>query len=327
MILGPLPILTVTIESGSGDQPEVHIHPGGQGVWAARMAIALGANVELCCALGGESGQVLEVLIERWGATPRAVQMQSASNAVYIHDRRGGERLPIATESEPKPKRHEIDSLYTAALVCGMRADVALLTGTGDPSLLGESFYRRLAHDLAQNGTKIVTDLVGEQLEGVLASGIELVKISEHHLLELGYATDASPQELVEALLALREAGARNVVVSRRELPVLALLDGHVVEAIGPRLAVADPRGTGDSQSAAMAVALARGASLKQAVRLGMAAGAMNATRMGLGSGDAVAINEHAARIQIREGHNGTPPTGDGHRLHAPSDAVRRSAS
>ncbi len=41
------------------DRPEVHVHAGGQGFWVARMAAKLGAEVALCCALGGEPGRVL----------------------------------------------------------------------------------------------------------------------------------------------------------------------------------------------------------------------------------------------------------------------------
>ena len=40
------------------------MHAGGQGFWVARLAATLGADVMLCCALGGEPGRVLQGLIE-----------------------------------------------------------------------------------------------------------------------------------------------------------------------------------------------------------------------------------------------------------------------
>ena len=70
-VFAPSPILTVTIEPGS-DRPEVHIHAGGQGVWVARLAATLGADVVLCCALGGEPGRVLQGLIDSEAPTLRA---------------------------------------------------------------------------------------------------------------------------------------------------------------------------------------------------------------------------------------------------------------
>ena len=54
-VFAPSPLLTVTIEPGS-DRPEVHLHAGGQGFWVAHLAATLGADVVLCCALGGEPG-------------------------------------------------------------------------------------------------------------------------------------------------------------------------------------------------------------------------------------------------------------------------------
>jgi 1-phosphofructokinase len=188
-----------------------------------------------------------------------------------------------------------------------MRADAALLTGTVETTALEAGFYARLAHDLTANGTPVVTDLAGEQLRGALTGGIHLAKIAEQQLEDSGSGDDGSASWLIEQMVALRQAGARHVVVSRHQLPVLALLDDRLVEADGPTFAVADPHGTGDSQSAAMAVALARGASADDSLRLGMAAGAVNATRRGLGSGDAMAIREHAARIELSEVYGGGP--------------------
>ena len=53
-VFAPSPVLTVTIEAGP-DRPEVHLHPGGQGFWVARMAANLGAEVVLCCVRWAES--------------------------------------------------------------------------------------------------------------------------------------------------------------------------------------------------------------------------------------------------------------------------------
>jgi 1-phosphofructokinase len=36
MVFAPAPQLTVTIER-AGDDDELHVHPGGQGIWQARM--------------------------------------------------------------------------------------------------------------------------------------------------------------------------------------------------------------------------------------------------------------------------------------------------
>jgi 1-phosphofructokinase len=44
MVFASVPQLTVTIEQHA-DTTELHVHPGGQGIWQARMCAALGASV------------------------------------------------------------------------------------------------------------------------------------------------------------------------------------------------------------------------------------------------------------------------------------------
>ena len=50
-VFGPNPLLTVSIETRGGHD-DVHLHPGGQGVWLSRMAGEMGAEPVLCGLLG-----------------------------------------------------------------------------------------------------------------------------------------------------------------------------------------------------------------------------------------------------------------------------------
>jgi len=70
MIFAPAPLLTVTVEQPA-DEVELHIHPGGQGIWQARMITALDVPVTLCACAGGEIGRVIERLIADEGVTLR----------------------------------------------------------------------------------------------------------------------------------------------------------------------------------------------------------------------------------------------------------------
>jgi hypothetical protein len=56
MIFAPAPLLTVTVEQPA-DEVELHIHPGGQRIWQARMITALDVSVTLCGCAGGEVGR------------------------------------------------------------------------------------------------------------------------------------------------------------------------------------------------------------------------------------------------------------------------------
>jgi Fructose-1-phosphate kinase and related fructose-6-phosphate kinase (PfkB) len=184
-IFAPSPLLTITIESGS-DRPEVHLHGGGQGFWVARLAATLGADVVLCCALGGEPGGVLRGLIETETLTLRAV-MAEAPNGVYIHDRRSGSRIEVVSVESRPLDRHASDELYGIALGAGLDANLTLITGTQPVDLLQADLYRRLVSDLRANGRAVIADLTGPPLNSTLEGGIELLRISEEEMLRDDY--------------------------------------------------------------------------------------------------------------------------------------------
>ncbi len=299
-ILAPTPMLTVTVEAGDEQGPELHYHAGGQGAWVARMAGLLGARVVLCSALGGEAGVLLEALLAGGGVELRRVVSRGRS-ASYVHDRRSGEREVIAESVGPRLMRHESDELFGVMLTAALDSDVAMLTGPRPADALTGGFYRRLAGDLRDNGRLVVADLTGAALAGALAGGIDLLKVSDEEVVAEGLASESEPRKLLGAMTNLREAGARSVVISRAAEPALALVDGRLFEIVGPTLEPLDRRGAGDSMFAALGVGLSEGLELFDALRLGLAAGALNATRRGLGTGSRAEIERLFSHVEVHE--------------------------
>ncbi|MCO8128500.1 PfkB family carbohydrate kinase [Acidimicrobiia bacterium EGI L10123] len=307
MVLAPTPLLTVTVEAG-GAGDEIHLHPGGQGVWVARLVASLGVDVVLCSSFGGETGTVIRSLLERWDIDVRAVSA-AGGNGAYMHDRRSGERVPLAEMGAMARSRHEVDELYGVAFVAGLNADLVVLGGPetpgltrGDvPDLVPLEVYTRMARDLRRNGTAVIADLCGPPLDAALEGGLDLLKISDEELAVTGEVKDATRPSLFEALRRLAARGAAAVVVTRGEQPTLALLEGRYYEVRGPSVDPVDQRGAGDSVTAGIAVALARGSSVQEAVRVGTAAGTLNVTRRGLASGSGREIELLVPHIEMVE--------------------------
>ncbi|MBF5030858.1 MULTISPECIES: PfkB family carbohydrate kinase [unclassified Micromonospora] len=298
MVFAPAPLLTVTIEQ-QGDVPELHLHPGGQGVWQTRMIAALGVPVTMCVGLGGEVGDAVRKLLDDEDVTVRMVRRESGTGW-YVHDRRDGERTEIAEHPGAPMVRHDIDELYTVTLTEGLRAPVSVLSGPADPQVVDPDIYRRLAADLSANGGTVVADLSGPYLEAVLDGGVSVLKVSHEELLDDGLAKDDSVEALRDAGRRCQERGARTVLISRAGEPALALPeDGEPLLVHAPPLEPADHRGAGDSMTAGVAAVLARGGDLREALHVGAAAGALNVTRHGLGTGRAEAVRELAGRVRL----------------------------
>jgi 1-phosphofructokinase len=128
-----------------------------------------------------------------------------------------------------------------------------------------------------------------------------VLKISHEEMLDGDFADDADVVTLRDAARRMLEEGMRAVVVSRAWDPTLVVTadEGRLFRA--PTVSTRENKGAGDSMTAGIAVALARGAGLDQAVRLGAAAGALNVTRRGLGTGRRDQIEAFADQVEVEE--------------------------
>lgn len=299
-VFDPTPILTIAIEPGDERGPELHIHPGGQGVWVTHMASALGAEVVLCAGLGGEPGHVLASELGRRGIDLRAVRLSGRTGS-YVHDRRSGARVELSATKGPRFTRHECDELYGIALAAALDAGRVMLTGPRDSDAVPGSVYRRLAGDLRANGVTVMGDVAADHLMDTLAGGLDLLKISCHELIEAGLAEPGDDETTTMACAEeLARLGAEAVVVSRGADPAIALVEKQHYAIEGPRLEASDPQGTGDSMFAAIGVGLAGGLPMLDALRLGAAAGALNVTRRGMGTGRAEEVWRLMAHVHLR---------------------------
>lgn len=298
LIFAPAPMLTVTIEEHRGE-PDVHFHVGGQGVWQARMLVALGIEVVLVCTLAGEAGGIARHLLDDEGFRIVAIERDGLSPA-YIHDRRGGKREAIVEAQGEPLSRHALDSLYSATLREAAGADLVILSGPDGEEMLEADVYRRLASDMRQLERPVLVDLAGERLEAALQGGVDVLKVSHEELLADGRVDDGDDeQQLLAAARTLAQGGVGLVAITRAAAGSIVVSEEGCWRVIAPQLEPVDTRGAGDSYTAGIASVLAAGGTPAEAVRTAAAAGAINATRRGLGTGDKEAIHAIAERVEL----------------------------
>ena len=282
-------MLSIELEPAEGVDADVHLHPGGQGFWVARMVSALRARALLCAPMGGESGRALRALIEHEDVEARPVEIEHG-NAVYIEEHRGEPTTMLETPV-PTLGRHDTDELYTITVGAAVEAGTCVVCGAQNANAIPNDVFRRLVSDLVANEVRVVADLCGEPLRAALEGGLPLLKISHEELQRDGWASGDDVDEIIRGIDALTDAGARDVIVSRAADPAIASVDGRLVEVCAPQFEVVEPRGAGDSMTAGLGVALARGLDVDDAVDGSRPWPACsNVTRHGLATGHADAI-------------------------------------
>ena len=298
-VFGPHPLLAVTIER-RGESDDVHLHPAGQGVWVARMAGELGAHPVLCGFIGGETGKVLQPLIDELPGERRLVPTAAWSGS-YVMDRRSGEREPIAFAWSAPPTRHEIDDLFSLTTTSALSSEVLVLCGPVPSESLPVETYGRLVTDARAGDTRTIVDLSPPRLNSALEGEPDIVKVNDWQLAEfLGTGVEGEAQ-LRAGGEKLIEAGARVAMVTRGGDPALIVTAERTWELTPPRFEEGAPEGSGDSMVGAMAAMLAQGEELEDSLRWGAAAGAANFLRHGLGTGSRKVVEDLLARVELRE--------------------------
>jgi 1-phosphofructokinase len=292
------PLLSVTIETRGGED-EVHLHPGGQGVWVARMAAELGADPILCGLAGGESGDTLTALLESLPGERRLVETVGASGC-YVADRRRGERHVVASAPAPPPTRHELDALFSTACAAALECGVLAVCNPYPGEALPLDVYPALVTDAKRNGVEVLVDLSTPRLDRALEGEPDIVKLNDWELAQYICGPVEEPEEREDAVRRLLDSGAGSVVVTRGERPAFAYRDGEVVEIVPPRFEEGFREGCGDTMMGAMAAARARRMAWHEALSLGAAAGAANFLRRGLGTGSRAVVESLRGQVELR---------------------------
>lgn len=302
-VFAPSLYLTVTIEERNDGREagEVHLHPGGQGFWIARMLAELGGRPVLCGPVGGEVGAVLQAIVPTWGVEFEPVPTKRASPC-RVSDRRGGERVIVTDDRRAPFERHESDDLYDKVLELSLRYRCCVITGTDPHDSLPDVFFEHLGADLAEMEALVLADLHGDQLRALLSRGaLSVLKVSDHDLIADGIISDLSESSAHDGLEHLSDKAIEWLVVSRAEEGALMAAEGSIFRSRPPRLEVVDEIGAGDSMTAALLMARLRGLQPREALRLACAAGTANITRHGLASAPVELIEEIASEIEVVE--------------------------
>jgi 1-phosphofructokinase len=299
-VFGPNPILGITIERRGADEDDIHVHPGGQGVWVARMAGEMGAYPILCGFCGGETGQLLRPLLDELPGETRLVET-TVANGSWVIDRRSGGREMIAHAWSDPPTRDEIDDLFSVTTASALSSEVLVVCGPVPPESLPIELYGQLVKDVRAHGPKVVVDLSPPRLESALEGEPDIVKADEWQLAQITGEDTREPEAFRKAAEAVLERGAGAVIATRGADPVLVLTkDGRAWELVPPVFEEGDADGSGDSMVGTLAAALARGLDFEDALRLGAAAGATNSLRHGLGTGTRPVVEDLVQRVELR---------------------------
>ncbi|MEM5330100.1 ribokinase [Paraburkholderia sp. JHI2823] len=252
---------------------------GGKGGNQAVAAARLGAHVAMIGRVGADSnGDVLRAglvaegidcgALETSASAPTGVALiivdDASQNAIVIVAGSNGELTPETIA------RHEAVLAQADVVVCQLETPTdAVAAALAAARRLGKITILNPAPatgPLPAAWLALVDYVVPNELEAAMLTGLAA----------------GTPDEAARAALALREAGAHNVLVTLGARGVCALLDGAApVHLPAPRVRAVDTTAAGDTFIGALAARLATGAAALDAIAFALRAASISVTRAG----------------------------------------------
>ncbi len=248
-----------------------HLDPGGGGINVARVLHELGGSTLAVMMAGGVTGALIEEMLDEAGV-PRLTVPIRGRTRICFNVFESLTKLEYRFVQEG-PDVSEADWHRMLDVLEATPGDWLIASGSLEHGM-PEDIYARVARAAGRRGQRFVLDTSNAALRAALGSGIELLKPSLGELEMLAGRKLPEPREQeAEAMALVRARAARLIAVTLGEDGAFVASDEGVIRLAAMPCEVRSAVGAGDSFTAAMTLALARGAMLEDALAWGVAAG------------------------------------------------------
>ena len=272
--------------------------PGGKGINVSKVIAKLGGESRAVGILGGESGKMLEKLLEGepFATRFRFVEGQTRTNLKII-DREGHTNTDI-NEPGLTVTDADLDALLHELLAELRPGDIVVLAGSL-PKGAPQDTYRSWTAACKKAGARVFLDADGALLAEGIKAAPYLIKPNDDELSRLAGKKLETLEELTAEGRRLLERGIERVVISLGGRGALYLRKSSTIYAEGLKVPVGSTVGAGDSVVAALAYAEAQGLSEEEAIRLSTAAGAANVMCSGTQAAEREAVEALLPKVRF----------------------------
>ncbi|MEU8580968.1 ribokinase [Streptomyces abikoensis] len=250
---------------------------GGKGANQAAAAARLGARTALLARVGDDPfGRLLLEAQHAAGTELRHVLVEKGARtgtAMIVVGPDGDNTIVVSPGANARLSPADVRAareVVAASAVVSLQLEIATET------------VRTAVETATASGTRVVLNPspTPESLDADLLTAADPLVVNEHEAALLSGLPAGTPTDQAHAL---RERGARSVVITLGGEGAL-ILDTEAAECVripGVSVEVIDTTGAGDAFTGALALRLARGATLEEAARFAVKVGAASVTRPG----------------------------------------------
>lgn len=248
--------------------------PGGKGLNVSAILTNLGIENTALGFIAGFTGAEIKRSFEAAGGKSDFIELENGISRINI-------KIKSDMETEINASGPVIGKEALGKLMKKLNSlksgDILALAGS-IPVSLPDSLYSDIMDMLSDRDIMIAVDATKELLLNVLPHRPFLIKPNNHELGEIFGVTLTTREEVVPYAERLREAGARNVLVSMAgEGAVLAAENGVILKSEAPKGKVRNSVGAGDSMVAGFIAGWCEKHDYAHAFKMGLSSGSASA--------------------------------------------------
>ena len=276
-----------------------HETAGGRGINASHVIHSFGGETVAIAISGGPNGKRLEALLGKLGFPVELVRVKNDIRTnLTITDERG---LTVKlNEFGPEIDKDELKSLETAVRDKLAGAQWLMICGSTPPGVPPD-FCKSLILMCREHGVRTLLDTDGDALQHGLEAGPTVVSPNQQEAERLLNRALLTRNHCIEAVDRMQSMGAEAVVLSLGSRGAMCAHDGHIVEAVPPRVDAVCPIGAGDALAAAFVWALAQDHDFFTAARWGVAAGTASAQLPGVSFASLAQTTAIYEKVELRQ--------------------------
>ncbi len=276
------------------------ILPGGKGINVSLMLKALGCESTATGFLAGFTGEEIRRLLAEHGLKENFLFVKEGFSRINVK-LRGAEETEI-NGAGPNVSEGEKEALLAWLDKMLKDGDTLVLSGSA-PRSLSADVYTEIIRGVCSRNVRVVADVAGDLLTGILPYQPFFVKPNHHELGELFGVCIRSADEAVFYARKLRGRGAHNVMVSLAGDGAVLVTEKSVYYAEAPKGTVVNSVGAGDSAVAGFLSGFLKTGDFAQALTLAVAAGSATAFSEGIAKGkDVFSLLAHMKNAECKSG-------------------------
>lgn len=273
--------------------------PGGRGINASSIIHSFGGETLAVLPAGGSSGARFQEYLKQCGFPVEIVTIRNRVRTNLIITDSHGLTVKL-NEHGPKLSSAEVKKIEHAVRTKSKGVSWLMLCGSLPPGAPAD-MYARIIEFARAHGVKTLLDTDGDAFRLGVAANPTVVSPNQEEAERLLNTALITRTNCLHAVERMRRMGAESVVLSLGNRGAVAAHEGHLIEAVPPRVDALSPIGAGDAQSAAFLWALENDQPFMEAVRWGVAAGTASAMLPGMAFASLEQTKSIYPNVEVRE--------------------------